>query len=681
MRFLSILTTFALVGLVGACDGGDDSDTGEAEEPTPPAPQQKPDSDGKLVDGKADAWNYTNNPARFRLQLEYSYETSTQYTEGRAEQVPWPSDYWSYYEDSTNVRYHGNTLSPTEKYDAAFHGWQANMDLTPMDVSRDCSEGKITDKHDDYYDHLGPAAKWQHQNKGNYRARNGRDDDDDGEIDECGDDYDGIETWWGLCHAWVPAAILTAEPQHSVTINDVEFTTSDIKALLITQHDRSSALMLGGRCNEKEVKRDEFGRLTQDECRDTNAGAFHVVITNMLGRMKRAFAEDRTGTYQVWNQPVLGYRILEQNELTEAEAIKKLGQDIENGKYTDLYNSPEAVKWYYVKMDVDYITESSNTVEGPLAGNIQTYTRTDHYEYIVEVKENGDIVGGEWINYSRESHPDFLWLPTRGRGGNPQIDTSKVMHLLELSIADPEPDVEEDMKTFGGAVNINIPDNDAAGVDAVINVEDEMEIASLKVKIDIEHTWKGDLRLTLKRGDVEVVLHDKTGGGADNINETYSVHEFDGTPVAGGWTLNVSDHAGQDTGAIKHFSLTVASGAVVTPETNTYTSSTPVDIPDNNQDGVTSSISVSDEGTIRSLKVTLDLKHTYIGDLDINLTHNGQTQVLHNREGGSTDDLRKTFTLEGFDGAPLNGEWTLTIKDLAKQDVGRLNSWSIDASL
>ncbi len=50
----------------------------------------------------------------------------------------------------------------------------------------------------------------------------GIDNDGDGKIDEYGSDgIDGIQGWWGTCHAWTPASQLVPEPQHAVTLNGV----------------------------------------------------------------------------------------------------------------------------------------------------------------------------------------------------------------------------------------------------------------------------------------------------------------------------------------------------------------------------------------------------------------------------------------------------------------------------
>jgi subtilisin-like proprotein convertase family protein len=683
-KLVSMVGIAALLAFAACEDGNNNVDD-----------EGKPEDEGKVVDGKTDAWNQTNNPERFRLNLVYSYDELKVHNEGWAEQIPWPSDYWSYYEDSTNVRFHGsNVLSPVEKYDRAFNDWTpstgfdeflSSVDYLPMDVHVDCSstnDGTMEDTHDAYYDELGPAATWQHRNKGNYRARNGMDDDGDGTIDECGgDDYDGIETWWGLCHAWVPAAILEPEPLRDVTVNGVTFTVSDIKALLITMYDRNSSLMIGGRCNEKEIERDEeTGEVVLDQCGDTNAGTWHVVAVNMLGIMKRAFAEDRTATYQVWNQPVRGYVIHEQRDVNETEALELLGRPA-GSTYVDQFDSPEAVRWVYVDMTSHYVTESSNTTEGPLTPNIDNWTRQDHYEYILEINADGDIVGGEWLPAYYAAHPDFLWLPIRQRSGNPSMSFSKVKHLLDLATKDDDPAPDDSVTSYENTTPLSIPDNDTAGVSGSITVSNDIAIGSLRVELNVEHTYIGDLVITLTKGDRTVTLHNRQGGGTNDLHETFSVKEFDADSVQGEWTLHVSDHAGQDTGQVVSWTLHVAGSDLPLSDTRKWSEERQVDIPDNNADGIVRALTVGDEGTIKGVKVTVDVTHPYIGDLTVKLQKEANEQVLHSREGGSTDDLQKTFTLTSFNGAPVAGDWKLIITDNAGRDVGHLNSWTIEAEL
>ncbi|HZW19195.1 MAG TPA: M4 family metallopeptidase [Luteimonas sp.] len=76
-------------------------------------------------------------------------------------------------------------------------------------------------------------------------------------------------------------------------------------------------------------------------------------------------------------------------------------------------------------------------------------------------------------------------------------------------------------------------------------------------------------------------------------------------------------------------------------------------------------------------QVGVDISHTYIGDLKVDLiAPDGSVYVLHNRTGGSTDNIDMTYTVD-LSGESLNGEWNLRVKDNGKGDTGTLNGWSV----
>jgi subtilisin family serine protease len=99
-------------------------------------------------------------------------------------------------------------------------------------------------------------------------------------------------------------------------------------------------------------------------------------------------------------------------------------------------------------------------------------------------------------------------------------------------------------------------------------------------------------------------------------------------------------------------------------------------------------LDVPDGTPVESLTVSVELKHTYIGDLVISLVPPPATRkaaiVLHNRAGGSKNDLKKTYdavaapALGGFKGKSCQGKWTLRIRDAAAQDVGTLQSFALE---
>ncbi|HEY5849922.1 MAG TPA: proprotein convertase P-domain-containing protein [Lysobacter sp.] len=75
--------------------------------------------------------------------------------------------------------------------------------------------------------------------------------------------------------------------------------------------------------------------------------------------------------------------------------------------------------------------------------------------------------------------------------------------------------------------------------------------------------------------------------------------------------------------------------------------------------------------------MTVAIVHTYQGDLKVDLVApDGSLYNIHNRTGGSTDNVNKTVTLN-LSSEPLNGTWKLRVNDNASGDVGYINSWSV----
>ncbi len=108
-------------------------------------------------------------------------------------------------------------------------------------------------------------------------------------------------------------------------------------------------------------------------------------------------------------------------------------------------------------------------------------------------------------------------------------------------------------------------------------------------------------------------------------------------------------------------------------------------IPDNKPEGVTSVISLEQNGVVKGITVAVDIIHTYIGDLQLELeAPSGEKALLKEKSGDSQDDLRVRYSsdsnpgLVGLLGESVAGAWKLHIKDLARQDTGRLNQWEIE---
>ena len=99
-------------------------------------------------------------------------------------------------------------------------------------------------------------------------------------------------------------------------------------------------------------------------------------------------------------------------------------------------------------------------------------------------------------------------------------------------------------------------------------------------------------------------------------------------------------------------------------------------------DIVVGTIDVEEPGTITELRVGVDISHTFIGDLRVDLiAPDGTAVVVHNNTGGSAHDLVRTYSvqdtpaLRGFLDKPIQGTWRLQVRDTFRLDVGRLNRW------
>ncbi|WP_207312234.1 proprotein convertase P-domain-containing protein [Lentzea alba] len=95
---------------------------------------------------------------------------------------------------------------------------------------------------------------------------------------------------------------------------------------------------------------------------------------------------------------------------------------------------------------------------------------------------------------------------------------------------------------------------------------------------------------------------------------------------------------------------------------------------------VESSITITDCPSVPSAAATVPVKivHTYIGDLQVSLVApDGSAYVLHNRSGGSADNIDQTYTVD-LSGETANGAWKLRVNDNAANDIGRIDSWSLN---
>ena len=179
------------------------------------------------------------------------------------------------------------------------------------------------------------------------------------------------------------------------------------------------------------------------------------------------------------------------------------------------------------------------------------------------------------------------------------------------------------------------------------------------------------------------------------VNFTDSSSDSDGSIVSRSWNFgdgstSTATHPSKTYGAAGTYtvSLTVADddGATHTKTASVTVNGSGVQTYSNGSD-----YAINDNATVNSpiavsgrsgnapsnASVTVNILHSYKGDLKVDLVApDGTLYNLHNRSGGSADNVVGTFTFN-LSSEALNGTWNLRVNDNASADTGRIDSWSI----
>lgn len=253
-------------------------------------------------------------------------------------------------------------------------------------------------------------------------------------------------------------------------------------------------------------------------------------------------------------------------------------------------------------------------------------------------------------------------------------------------IPPPGPGDNTNTQTFTAVgLPLAIPDNNQQGVTSNIQIPTNLgTIESLKLDLDITHTFRGDLEITLRNsaGD-QLLLLNRQGGGQDNVKVTGFdlTNNFVGKQASGTWSLIVKDLDNKDTGTLNLFRLTFTTSGGETQTAFQGSNTTTTQIPDANTSGVNSLINVSKNNLqVQSVQIKLNIQHPFRGDLFVKLTSpTGETRtVIGTPNNDSNDNIVGVFNVQGFSiGSNANGNWILNVSDHVSQDSGSLISWSI----
>ena len=152
--------------------------------------------------------------------------------------------------------------------------------------------------------------------------------------------------------------------------------------------------------------------------------------------------------------------------------------------------------------------------------------------------------------------------PTGGKydanGHSRKYGYGRVNAKKAVDLALPAP--EADLTSHSTRRAVPIRDLQTARVE--LEVAGGRKIKTLRVGVDIEHTWIGDLvvRLVPPKG-APILLHDREGGGTENLRHTYDeiakpdLGALRGKSARGRWVLEVEDRAKDDEGRVRRFTL------------------------------------------------------------------------------------------------------------------------------
>jgi hypothetical protein len=334
---------------------------------------------------------------------------------GELAETPWSDSYWPIYQGILGARYANRNFMGAAN-------WKAHYEFT----SQQHTLKAIADKGSPIMlDSLGPSEKYDLLIG---ELTNGRTVYESGYLTpsmwEQGrgywDDKGEVEAWMGICHGWAVAAYMLPRPSKSVETtsadgkNTLKFYPSDIKGLAsyIWAQARVPTRFIGGRCNDKDAKRDpQSGRVLDEDCFDTNPANWHQIVVNQIGLAKKSFVMDATYDYEVWNHPVFSYSYRYFNPETgrQVETLEEATVEMANFSKDKFkkFRSPNAKSVVGIEMDVTYVVETQPSHADVDSASYDA-TSSVTYMYDIELDAQGRMIGGEW--YSNK-HPDFLWSP------------------------------------------------------------------------------------------------------------------------------------------------------------------------------------------------------------------------------------------------------------------------------
>lgn len=249
-----------------------------------------------------------------------------------------------------------------------------------------------------------------------------------------------------------------------------------------------------------------------------------------------------------WQRAVSEHEVVMYN----GHSVLGTGYAFEQVEYPDFYQIFSVASCLSYEYYVDPILEGKGTwATVDVISNVEPTYYSENYPLTTSVLSR--LLWG-FENEGRASWQDIMeTVSNRLSHSRFGVSGARDNQFTPGSTVDPNPELRQ----YTQDAVVIIPDYDMTGVTSTLEVGDDVTIGSLQIRVDVTHTWVGDLSVVLSHDGVDHTVWDRLGGSNNNIQEVFDVSAFDGLNAQGSWTLSVVDGAWRDEGTINSWTVLV----------------------------------------------------------------------------------------------------------------------------